>query len=120
LQQVVAGKFSLSSQQMKASVTKIGVMIDNDVTLLRDIKQQVDAIEESTTTKSFLHNVVISQWTGRIEKIRKLEAELMARFQIVTAVMMKELYKVCIYSHRFSFFISSSFFCFIFIEIKWF
>lgn len=93
LEQVTGGA-AASSPQMKASLIKLGNMIENDVVLLREIKQEVDSIDESTAKKSFLHNVVISQWTGRIEKIRQLEAELMARFQVVTAVMMKEVYKV--------------------------
>ena len=93
LQQVTGGAAS-STPQMKASLVKLGNMIESDVVLLREIKQEIDGIEESTTKKSFLHNVVISQLTGRIDKIRKLESELMARFQVVTAVMMKEVYKV--------------------------
>lgn len=83
-----------ASPKLRQSLLNIGRLVENDLALLRTIKADVDEIFKSSSSKTFFHNMLISSWSGRIDKIHKLEAELMNRFQIITAVMMKEVYQV--------------------------
>eukprot|EP01039_Chlorochromonas_danica_P005046 gene5046-5540_t len=82
-----------TSPKIKASLDKVRDLIGKDINLLQKIKEEVDGISKTKATKGFLQNVIISQWTGRIHTIHKLEGELMNRFQIITAIMMKDVYQ---------------------------
>ena len=86
-----------SSDELDRSITNICTQVQLDTELLRTIEKETKAIAKSTATKGYLHNVAITAFTGRVEKIRNLEAELMMRVQLVTSIMTKDVWKVCMY-----------------------
>ena len=83
-----------SSPEVKKSLTRISTLVANDIDLLQKIKTEVDEIFKSHNSKGLLQNVMISKWTGRIDRIHRMESELMNRFQVITSIMVKDIFKV--------------------------
>ena len=58
------------------------------------LQEQTQAVAESSVKYNVVVNAVISNATGRIQKIKSLEAELLSRVQIVTSLMVKDSWNV--------------------------
>lgn len=81
---------------LQKTINQVKTQVELDTVLLRSILKESESIAESKANKNFLHNVFISVSTGRIKKIHSLGDELMVRVQLITALMTKEVWKVCV------------------------
>lgn len=78
------------------SIATIEQQIELDIELLKSIQSTGHSIADTKKQYSFLANVFITQWSGRDEKIRKLEAELLNRVHTLTLLMTRDVWKVII------------------------
>ena len=79
--------------ELNQSIHHIEYQVSEDTKLLSEILEQTQAIA-ATANRNVLRNVFTSVTTGRITKVKNLGNELMIRVQLVTALMMKDVWKV--------------------------
>ena len=92
-QLTIKGK-STNGTKLKQSMELIFSQIQQDCNLLNTIKSETLSVAHSSSEYSVFRNVLLSQVTGRVEKLKNLETELLKRVQIITAFMMKDVWNV--------------------------
>jgi hypothetical protein len=81
-------------RETKRSIGAVFSQVELDRQLLMKIKEQTESVAKSTSAYSVYANAAISLATGRVEGIKRLESELLVRIQLVTAFMVKDIWKV--------------------------
>lgn len=96
LQKLKSAQFSGKggSSDFEQSLERLSNQVSDDSALLKQILHETESISKSTKERSYLRNAMTTLLTGRSEKIKALESELMNRVQIVTSLMMKDIFKV--------------------------
>lgn len=102
LQNGLRGKINVSKSQGGKGVDiqllrrydHIKEQIKSDIVLLENINKEAKGISMSSNTGEFLRNVIVNELSGKTNTIKKLENDLMVRVQLVTAFMMKDVWKV--------------------------
>lgn len=90
-----SGKETPAALELQASLKRIDEQISLDVGLLNDILKETEAIKESKAKGGFIRNVFTSVATSRVDNIKDMSNQLMDRFQVISAFMMKDIWKVC-------------------------
>ena len=79
--------------ELKRQIDLIYEQVNSDNNLLTEISREISSIE-STQKRGRVLNSLISYTTGRIPRMKELEAELMKRFQIISTLMIKDILQV--------------------------
>lgn len=64
--------------------------VKDDVQLLSEVKKLAKSVKTSKEKFGFLRNLFISTTTGRISQLAVLEAQLLTRIQLITALLTKD------------------------------
>lgn len=83
-----------SNKEFQNSMKLIVEKIQSDTDLLNTILKVTQDIADSSNKRSLIHNALITHLQGRVEKIKSLENELSNRVQLITALMMRDIWKV--------------------------
>jgi hypothetical protein len=93
-------KISKSSTQAKPparlvkAFEQVKEQIQLDTVLLQKILNETNKVTQATNKTEFIRNVITSEITGRANTFKSLEFALMNRVQLITAFMMKEVWRV--------------------------
>lgn len=93
-------RISHSNSQMKTPPTllkayeQVKEQIQLDIILLKKILNETSKVSQSTNKTELIRNVITSELTGRANTFNSLECTLLNRVQLITAFMMKEVWKV--------------------------
>lgn len=88
-------------KDLQDSLKHIFAQLQLDIVLLNDILQEAQDVEASTKQNKF-YVAITNLASGKVDKIKKLESELMTRVQLITTFMTKGLWKVRNISHSLS------------------
>ncbi len=78
-------------KQVQKGLAMIFSQVENDCILLDEILKEIQALA-NTQGKGLMANVMITAFTGRAEKFKRLEADLLKRVQVTTAMMTKDVW----------------------------
>jgi hypothetical protein len=84
---------SNKSIELQRTIKAVCELVENDETLLNSIMKETQAIAESSSKKNLFQNVLLSAGSGRVEKVNNLSCELTNRVQMITALMMKDVWR---------------------------
>lgn len=70
-----------------AQLQTICDQIKDDTSLLKEISDQTQKITQSTEKYSVLRNAIMTLTSGRAEKLKELEQQLMTRVQTISMLM---------------------------------
>lgn len=88
-----AGREAAASE-LSNSVRRIEEQVALDTELLKGILRECESIKDSKAKGGIMRNVFTSMTTGRVDTIKDYSNQLMERFQIISAFMMKDIWKV--------------------------
>ncbi len=82
------------NQETANSLDIIFSQLSKDSELLKAILVEVQSIEETTQNYGLLMNALFTAVSGRAQTIKLLESQLLQRVQMVTAFLVKDVWKV--------------------------
>ena len=90
-----AGSCEESLKDISVERTRVEEQVQLDTDLLKEILETVESIRDSKANRGFLVNVLKSITSGRVDKVQECSIQLNSRFQIISTLMIKDLWKVC-------------------------
>lgn len=81
------------TEETKTALNFITDQVNRDCALLQNILTETQKVSETTERNSLYYIALLSALGGRIERIKRLEEELMNRVHLITAFMMKDVWQ---------------------------
>lgn len=79
---------------LSSTVKRVETQIQLDTGLFSNILKETEQIKKSKEKKGFFRNVVKSITSGRVDKIEEYSVQLNSRFQIISTLMIKDMWQV--------------------------
>jgi hypothetical protein len=93
-QSTITNQSKFSSEDITKSLKDIYHQIELDTVLLKTISIETNSVLESTSSHSLIYNAFLTALSGRAQKIKSLENELMTRIENITLLMIKDVWKL--------------------------
>lgn len=95
---LAGAKSGTSKMDLEASIARIRSQVELDCTFLEQVLKEATVVGKNAKKNHYVR-AILNVSAGRQNKIKELQSELATRVQMITSLMMKDVWKVFNHLH---------------------